>query len=85
MNAVDFISAHGQQQFEENSEINPTEIKIENEKIQLMFQKYNKYIIRFKLESLTFSSSIKNNTEKIFLVTNSLSNAKYSLINGELF
>ena len=85
MNAVDFISARGRQQFEENSEINPTEIKIENEKIQLMFQKYNKYIIRFKLESLTFSSSIKNNTDKIFLVTNALSNAKYSLINGELF
>ena len=49
-----------------------------------MFQKCNKYIIRFKLDSLIFSSSIKNNA-KIFLVTNGLSNAKYSLINGELF
>ena len=49
-----------------------------------MFQKYNKYIIRFKLESLIFSSSI-NNKSKIFLVTNGLFNAKYSLINGELF
>ena len=85
MNVVDFFSVCGQQQFEENAEINPVEIKIENEKIQLMFQKYNKYIIRFKLESLTFSSSIKNNTEKIFSVTNGLSGAKYSLINGELF
>ena len=85
MNTVDFISARRQQQFEENSEINPTEIKIENEKVQLLIQKYNKYIIRFKLESLAFSSSIKNNTEKIFLVTNALSSAKYSLINGELF
>ena len=47
MNVVDFISVCRQQQFEENAEINP--IKIENEKIQLMFQKYNKYIIRFKL------------------------------------
>ena len=85
MSVVDFISVHGQQKFEENAEINPIEIKIENEKIQLMFQKYNKYIIRSKLESLIFSSSIENNTEKIFLVTNGLSDAKYSLINGELF
>ena len=68
-----------------NAEINPIKIKIENEKVQLMFQTYNKYIIRLKLESLIFSSSIENNTEKIFLVTNGLSDAKYSLINDELF
>ena len=80
-----FYTTCGQQQFEENAEISPIKIKIENEKIELMFQKYNKYIIRFKLESLIFSSSIKNNTEKIFLVINGLSNAKYSLINGKLF
>ena len=48
MNVVDFISVCRQLQFEENAEINPIKIKIENEKIQLMFQKYNKYIIRFK-------------------------------------
>ena len=85
MNVVDFISVRGQQQFEKNAEINPIEIKIENEKVQLMFQTYNKYIIGLKLESLIFSSSIENNTEKIFLVTNGLSDAKYSLINDELF
>ena len=77
MNVVDFISVHRQQQFEGNADINPIKIKIENEKIQLMLQKYNKYINRFKLESPIFSSSIKNNTEKIFLVTNGLSDAKY--------
>ena len=77
MNVVDFISVRRQQQFEGNADINPIKIKIENEKIQLMLQKYNKYIIRFKFESPIFSSSIKNNTEKIFLVTNGLSNAKY--------
>ena len=85
MNVVDFISVRGQQQFEKKCKINPIKIKIENEKVQLMFQKFNKYIIRLKLESLIFSSSIKNNTEKILLVTNGLSDAKYSLINDELF
>ena len=33
INVVDFISVHGQQQFEENGKINSIEIKIENEKI----------------------------------------------------
>ena len=85
MNVVDFISVLGQQQFEKNTKINPIRIKIENEKAQIMFLKYSKYIIRLKLESLILSSSIKNDTEKIFLVTNGLSDAKYSLINDELF
>ena len=77
MNVVDFISVRRQQHSGGNADINPIKIKIENEKIQLILQKYNKYIIRFKRESPIFSSSIKNNTEKIFLVTNGLSDAKY--------
>ena len=59
MNVVDFISVLGQQQFEKNTKINPIRIKIENEKAQIMFFKYSKYIIRLKLESLILSSSIK--------------------------
>ena len=44
---VDFISVHGQQQFEENAETQ-SKSKLKMKKIQEMFQKYNKYIIRFK-------------------------------------
>ena len=51
MKVVDFISVCGQQKFEENAEINQIEIKIENEKIQLIFQKYNKYIISSNLKA----------------------------------
>ena len=36
-------------------------------------------------EGLLFSSSIKNNAEKIFLTTNSLIDAKYSLKNRTLY
>ena len=36
---------------------------------------------RFKLKGLLFSSSVKNDTEKIFLQTVSLSDAKFGLIN----
>ena len=83
MNVADFISFHGEEQFEENAETNPVKVKIEN--FQIMFQKYNKYINIFKLESLIFSSSIENNIKKIFLVTNGLSDTKHLLTYGELF
>ena len=65
---VDFISVHGQQQFEGNAETQS----------------------KSKLKKNTTNTSLDLNffllkTEKMFLVTNGLPSAKYSLINGELF
>ena len=40
MITIDFISILGQQNFEDNAEINPMEIRIEDDKIQNMFEKY---------------------------------------------
>ena len=42
MTTIDFITIWGQENFEDNTEINPVEIKIENGKIQNMFEKYKK-------------------------------------------
>ena len=39
MTTIDFISIRGQQNYEDNAEINPIEIKIKNDKIQNMFKK----------------------------------------------
>ena len=36
---IDFINMRGQQNFEDDAEINPVEIKIENDKIQNIFEK----------------------------------------------
>ena len=63
MEVCDFINVRRQQTFEEN-EINPIGIKIENEKIQNMLEKYKKYPTRLNLEGMIFSSLIKNDTEK---------------------
>lgn len=46
------------------AEINPIEIKIENNKVQNIFEKYKENVARFKLDGLLFSSSIKNDAEK---------------------
>ena len=38
MTTIDFISIQGQQSLEEDVELNPIEIKIKNDKIQIMFE-----------------------------------------------
>ena len=40
MTTINFISIWDQQNFEDDEEINHVEIKIENDKIQNMFEKY---------------------------------------------
>ena len=42
MTTIDFISIRGQQNIEDDAEINPVQLKIENGKIQNMFEKYKK-------------------------------------------
>ena len=77
------VSIRGQQNFEDEAKINPIEIKIENDMIQNMFKKYEKYSIKFTLEGLLFSSAIKIDTEKIFVTTSPLADAKDALVNGK--
>ena len=81
MTTIDFISTRGQQNFENDAEINPVEIKIENDKIQNMFEKYKKNSVKFSVERMLFLSAIKNETVKIFVTVGGLINAKYGLIN----
>ena len=42
MTTIDFISIRGQKNFQDDAEINSIEIKIENDKIQNMFERYPK-------------------------------------------
>ena len=49
MTAIDFVSIQGKQNFEDDAEINPVETKIENGKIQNMFEKYKKNSVKFSL------------------------------------
>ena len=77
MNTVDFINIRGQQNLFENS-INPIEIKIENNTVKNMIDKYKKHLAKFTLEGLLFSSSIQTETETFFLKTTGLLNANYS-------
>ena len=82
---IDFISIPGQQKFEGNAEINPIKIKIENDKIQNMFEKYKKTLSNLALKDCFFLSAIKNETDKMFATVGGLMDAKYGLINRKLY
>ena len=49
-----------------------------------MFEKYENSV-KFSLEGLLFLRAIKNETEKIFVNVGGLMDAKYGLINGNLY
>ena len=83
MNILDFLIIRGQQVFEEGRDINLIEIKIEDNRVRNLFEKYKDNKVRFKLIGLLIASSVVNDTEKIFLQTTGLKSAKYALLNDE--
>ena len=83
MKILDFVMIKRQQVLEEDKDINPIEIRVEDNKIQNIFEKYKNNKVRFKLTGLLFSNSVVNTTEKIFLQAIGLKSAKYVLLNDE--
>ena len=83
MNILDFLIIRGRQVFQEGRDINLIEIKIEDNRVRNLFEKYKDNKVRFKLIGLLVASSVVNDTEKIFLQTTGLNSAKYALLNDE--
>ena len=86
MKVVDEFKIEGFQNFQQYLKINPINIQITDPEIQnklLFYAKRYKY--RFIANSLLFSSSIKKDTNVIFITTNGLNDAKNILINGKLY
>ena len=73
----------GQQSFEKYNQLNPIEIKIEDDRVINILKSKKNATYHFVAVGLVFSSGIKNNTEQIFIITNGLSNVKHSLIDGK--
>ena len=83
MNILGSLITRGHQVFEEGRDINPIEIKIEDNRVRNLFEKYKDTKVRFKLIGLLIASSAFNYTEKISLQTTGLKSAKYALLNDE--
>ena len=59
MTTIDFISMRGQQNFEDDAELNSIEIKMENDKIQNMFEKYKETLSNLALKGCFFQAQQK--------------------------
>ena len=72
--------------FEQYMKINPIDIRITDPEIQTKLLYYSKrFKYRFIANSSLFSSSIKKDTNIIFITTNGLNDAKEILINSKIF
>ena len=83
---IDQVKIEGFQNFQQYMKINPKNIRINDSEIQTKLLFYSKkYKYRFIVNSLLFSSSIKEDTKAIFITTNGLNDAKDLLTNGKPF
>ena len=86
MKFIDEIKIEGFQNFEQYMKINPIDIRITDPEIQTKLLYYSKrFKYRLIANSSLFSSSIKKDTNVIFITTNGLNDAKEILINSKIF
>ena len=84
MNVSDYVIVRGQQVFEEGREINPIEIKIEDNRIRNFFDKYKNEKVKFKLIGLLVASSVQNDTENFFFTNDSFKIGKVHTLKRRL-
>ena len=84
INEIEFV---GLQNRILNEKLNPVEITIHNSEIQSKLSRYanQRHKYRFIVNSLLISSSIVQETNIIFLISNGLNDARTSLINGKVY
>ena len=70
-----------------NEKLNPVEITIHNSQIQRKLSRCGnqRYKYRFIINSLWINSSIVQETNVIFLISNGLNDARTSVINGKIY
>ena len=59
------------------------EVTIDSNKVIETLFNYQKYKFRFIIESLLFITNLQNNTDVIFITSDSLTEAKTALINSK--
>ena len=86
MKVLDEFTNERFKNFQQYLKTNPFKIQITDPKYQNKLLLYaNTYKYRFIANSLLFSSSVKEDTNVIFITTNWLNDAKNILINGKLY
>ena len=84
MEPSDTLIITGQQDFELFHQLNPIEIKIDNDKFINSIKKYKKALHKFTAMGLLFPLSIINDTNQMFVTCRKLNKAKMALINSKI-
>ena len=84
MEPSDTLIITGQQDFELFHQLNPIEIKIDNDKFINSIKKYKKALYKFTATGLLFPASILNDTNQMFVMCRKLNKAKMALINSKI-
>ena len=82
MNAWDSVMIRGQQSFEKYNQLNLIKIKKDNHVIHVLKNAKNA-IYYFISIGLLLSSGMKNDADRIFIVSEGLNNAKHFSVNGK--
>ena len=82
---IEMILIRAQQSFEIAGGLNPAQIEIDDDRILNIFKKYKNVSYRLTALGLLFPTSIKNDTEQIFITSRELNDVKKSLINSEIY
>ena len=78
MEPVETVIMRGQQDFELHHQLNPIEIKIDDDQIINMLKKYKGALYQFTPIVLLFPSSVTNDTNQIFVTCHELKKGKNS-------
>ena len=78
---IQTIIIRAQQDFDVDGGLNPIQIEIKDNNITNLLKKYKNVIYKITPLGLLFPTSIKNNTNQIFILAKNLSRVKKSIIN----
>ena len=78
---IQTIIIRAQQDFDVDGGLNPIQIEIKDNNITNLLKKYKNVIYKITPLGLLFPTSIKNNTDQIFILAKNLSRVKKSIIN----
>ena len=81
---IETVIRRGQQKFGLHDFLNPVQIKINDDQILNILKKHKSIYYKLTPIGILFPSSIKNDTEQIFVTCRELNNTKTTLIYGKI-
>ena len=80
---VDEIKIMGLQSFNQYDKLNPVEVSIQNNEVNVYLNRFSRYKYCLIINNLLFSSPLTNGANVIFVSCNGLNYARDTLVNGK--